>query len=369
MMLFACTEEALQGDDPVITDSQVYAGMELEIGHAQGFDISYHDSYKQVVVFDPWNRSDTLASYILAPSGTDPGVAGTLIHVPLQRIACQSTTHLPMMNAIGMGSRVCGISHPEYVTNEESLRLIGEGIIQDIGGSNEIDLEKVLAAGPDALMVYPMEGLQYGHLREAGVDLIYNAEYMEDTPLGQAEWLKFVAAFFDQETLADSIFSEIEHAYTQRSGLARTMDPVVVMAGFTHAGIYYAPGGSSFNAVFIEDAGGAYVWNDLGGSGSNEVDMELVIEAGAIADWWVFADHTQADFSIADMELIDPRFADLGPVRNGNVLFCNTSQVNYFEDALLEPHKILADLIMEFHPTLLFDYEPKYFKRLDRGAE
>ena len=43
---------------------------------------------------------------------------------------------------------------------------------------------------------------------------------------------------------------------------------------------------------------------------------------------------------------------------------CNTAYKEYYEDFPFHPDKVLKDLIKIFHPTLLPDYELKYFDKL-----
>lgn len=363
LTLFGCGSNTESNDVPVADTSVPDAyPVKLEARYATGFSVTYYNDYKRVVVYDPWNKGEALVTYLLKEpeSVVVPNNNEVVLELPLKSVACQSTTHLPLLNALGLQDAVSGISHPDLVKNEISKALIAAGKIKSIGGSNEIDAEKVIALNPDGLMVYPMEGLNYDNLRESGIKLIYNAEYMEDTPLGQAEWIKFVALFFNKEAAADSVFNAIEQSYNELDALVLQSEKPMVMAGISHAGHYFAPGGNSFNAKFIADAGGDYIWKDLGDKGANQIDMELVVEAGAQADWWVFA--TAQPYTLEELRAKDDRFSDFSPIADGQVLQCNTEEVNYFEDALLEPHLILADLVHYFNPGALPGHTPKYFK-------
>ncbi|PJB58247.1 MAG: iron ABC transporter substrate-binding protein, partial [Bacteroidetes bacterium CG_4_9_14_3_um_filter_41_19] len=48
--------------------------------------------------------------------------------------------------------------------------------------------------------------------------------------------------------------------------------------------------------------------------------------------------------------------------KNRKVLFCDSRKTGYFEQGPLQPQVQLADLIHAFHPELLPDYKPVYYK-------
>ena len=67
--------------------------------------------------------------------------------------------------------------------------------------------ERLLLARPDAVLTTQYAANdKYAPLIEAeGIPVLYNQEWGAVTA-GRAEWIKFVAAFYGREKLADSLF-------------------------------------------------------------------------------------------------------------------------------------------------------------------
>ena len=52
-------------------------------------------------------------------------------------------------------------------------------------------------------------------LKELGIKVIFNADYLETDPLGKAEWIKLFGALYCKENLADSIFNSEVDEYNE----------------------------------------------------------------------------------------------------------------------------------------------------------
>ena len=83
------------------------------------------------------------------------------------------------------------------------------------------------------------------------------SDYMEQTPLGRAEWIKFIGLLFGKKAVADSIFSATERNYSALKTMAGAVPerPEVISETMTN-GVWYVPGGASYKAVMYADAGG-----------------------------------------------------------------------------------------------------------------
>ncbi|MGC3977334.1 MAG: ABC transporter substrate-binding protein [Paludibacteraceae bacterium] len=137
------------------------------------------------------------------------------------------------------------------------------GKITDLGDPFRINLERVLQLRPSALMMsgYNQTDPNAQRIRHAGVPVIYNNEWMETSLLGRAEWIKFVAAFFDKEQIADSLFLSIEKRYNEiKTKAARVKQKPSVMAGSNFRGTWYMPAGHSFMGQLFADAGCLYFY-------------------------------------------------------------------------------------------------------------
>ena len=86
---------------------------------------------------------------------------------------------------------------------------------------NESGFEKIIDLRPDAIMLSPFENSGgYGRVGKLGVPVIECADYMETSPLGRAEWLRFYGLLVGQEQRGDSLFAQIEKEYLALKDLA-----------------------------------------------------------------------------------------------------------------------------------------------------
>src|SRR5690606_23480458 len=94
-----------------------------------------------------------------------------------------------------------------------------------------------------------------------GIPVVMVAEYMETDPLGKAEWIKFMGAFFGREELAERKFAEIEAQYLEVKTLAAQAEgKPTVFTGLPWKGDWFVSGGNSFQARLFKDAGAFYLW-------------------------------------------------------------------------------------------------------------
>ena len=167
------------------------------------------------------------------------------------------------------------------------------------------------------------------------------------------------------EAEADTLFSNIEQRYEKLRQLAKEASTrPSVITGTVYKGIWYAPGGKSYMAQFLKDAGADYPWAKDSTSGSLKYDLEAVYANSGNCDYWGFAEDEKVDYSLEDLLSEDPTYKRFKAARMGNVFFCNTNTNDFFGAAVLEPDVILADLISIFHPDLLPKAKQSYFSIL-----
>ena len=139
-----------------------------------------------------------------------------------------------------------------------------------------------------------------------------------------------------------------------------------VLLNAPYQGIWWIPGGNSFLARFLKDAGAAYLWADDPSTGSKIIDFEVIYEKALDADYWL---HPGQWNSLKEGLAVDERFAQFRAFREGHV-YNNNARVNkyggndYWESGLTKPDVILADLIKIFHPELVPDHKLVYYKKL-----
>jgi iron complex transport system substrate-binding protein len=247
-----------------------------EITYAQNFSVAYRDNFKIVTVHEPF-VGGVSQTYVLVKCGTPaPELLGelagaTIIQTPVRSIFSASTTHNPMFDALGIVDSVAGVASLSYATTPAILDAGAAGELIEFAATGALDVEIVIDAGPDIFMTGGSDNSLYDVLTAAGVPIVANAEWLEPSSLGRAEWLKFVSLFVDEEALATVVFDEIEASYLNAAaaiaGIEQSERPLI-LAGSSFQGVFYASGGRSYVAQTIEAAGGRYVFSDDTGTAS-----------------------------------------------------------------------------------------------------
>ncbi len=345
----------------------------LSILYAKGFSAQYFDHYKLVKVFSPFKESKDTLHYILYQRGTKKPEGypkATFVEVPLQKIVVSSTTHAALIHALDRNNTLVGISGGQYISNEKIRQLMKEGKITEVGTASGVNEEMMLAIGPDALMISGMSAKQlnaYSKLTSSGIQLIVNAEWLENTPLGRAEWIKFMALFYNQEKEATQQFDYIVKEYDKMSELAKkaTKKPKII-AGLPFKDVWYISGGKSYMAQFYKDANCTFHWADDPESGSLALSFEAVYPIALEADFWLGIGTVN---SSEELLAFDKRYGDFNSFKNKQ-LYNNTKRAiegggnDFWESGFLNPHLILADFLKIMHPELLPEYELYYYKKL-----
>ncbi|UKP00275.1 ABC transporter substrate-binding protein [Nostoc sp. UHCC 0870] len=376
-LIIACHNTTIHTSTNTCTQNynpnQDYFPNKITITHATGFAVEYHQHYKVVTIKNPWQNAKTQFQYVLVQCGT-PTPQGfnqaQVITVPINSIVSLSTTHLPHLAKLGVVDKLIGISNSNQVNTPDVVERIKAGKITQVGNNSNVDIEKLLELSPDLVTTFGTGNSQtdsYSKLTEVGLKVAINAEYMEDTPLGRSEWLKFTALFFNQEAQAENIFNEIANKYTQIAAKAKSLKQrPTVFVGFNFKGTWFMPAGQSYVAKYLADAGGKYLWSDDKSAGSLPLSFEVVLERAANADYWL--NFSQSWQSLKDVVAEDSRYADFQAVKTGN-LYNNNARVNdsggndYWEGGISNPDIVLSDLIKILHPEILPNHQLFYYRK------
>ena len=345
-----------------------------EIINAKGFDITEYENYSLLRVYNPWQGArDVLISYIITGNDTELPQSlpeATVIRTPVNRVICMSTTHIALLDFIDEASKIVAVSGKDFIYNPGVRKRIDNNEIPDIGYDSHLDYERILELKPDVILAYGVgaeSSASLNRLRGLGMTVVMIGEYLEDSPLAQAEWVKFVAHLFNKQEMAAEKFRYIGNQYQELLELASgTESRPVVMSGLPWRNSWFVPGGRSNFATLISDAGGQYLWHDNRKRENHTVDIENVIEKGLMADLWV---NTGTALSKEDIRNIDTRLTSLRPFRLGNI-YNNNARLNrfggndYWESGIVNPHLILKDLIYIMHPGLVPGHELVYYRKL-----
>lgn len=372
LIFFVSCKDEKKESLPFIQTSKASA-----IHYAKGFSVERSESGLTIIkVASPWPDTKTAFTYALIPKDKMASMTlnkdeyDAIVAVPVERIVVTSTTHIPALEALGVGENLVGFPDTKYISSKKTRKRIDAGQIKELGKNEAINTEMVLELDPEVLIGFGVAGQNkaYATLQRANIPVVYNGDWTEETPLGKAEWIKFFAPFFDKYMEADSIFKGVETSYLEAKALAKTANKKpTVLSGALYKDVWYLPGGNSWAAKFFSDAHADYLWSDTSETGSLSLSLESVLEKGKPAEFWI----SPAQFtSYKAMNAANRHYLQFDAFKNRKAYsFAGTSGETegllYYELAPQRPDLVLKDLIHIFHPELLPDHEPFFFKPLD----
>jgi len=343
---------------------------EVVPNHAKGFHIAHFNSFTRVTIYNPWAEGEIYAIYNLYTNDTIAlPQEGTSIKIPLTSLVVNTFAYFEFLDQLGELDKITGTSDGFRIYNPNIRAGIQEGRIADLGNPFNMNIEKTLALKPQAVLTsaYAQRDNYSDRISQAGIPVIYNLEWMENSPLARAEWIKMIAAFFDKEEMADSIFNNIACRYlSQKEKTKNIREKHTVMTGDNFQGTWYVPGGNSFNAALFRDAGLDYYYKNDERSGSIGLDIETILTQFGDAEYWFGC----AAKSYKELAEKDPKYLLFKAVKEKQV-FNNDNRTtsaggnDYFESAIAYPDLLLCDLIKAVYPHLLPHYTFTYIKELE----
>jgi len=348
---------------------------EIPLSYAKGFNIFQGEGYKIIEVSQAFPGSHQPFRYLILedPQAEFPDQNyNASIQLPAESVIVTSTTHIPHLDLLHETDKLIGFPNLNLISSQQARKMIEQHQVRDLGRGAHTNIEIIIDLQPDWVMISTLgEDLKnLDLLQAAGIPAVINGEYVEQDPLGRAEWIKFTGALFGKLEEATSIFEEIERDYIEAENLAGQIEQnhkPTVMAGVMYKDVWYVPGSESWGAKLLEAAGGRYLFQDQGGTGSVQLNYEYVLDKAQDADYWLGA----SDFpTLSAMRSADKRYADFNAHQKGNVYSYTlrkgpTGGIEYFELGYMRPDLILQDLIKIIHPQLLPDYSLYFYTRLD----
>ena len=346
---------------------------QISIDYAANFTLEYKDGYKLLTVLTPWAGATEPIQYALVSKGQpDPSGIGDamIVHTPVESFVSLSTTYLPFLEQINALESLAAVDSGAYIYNPDVQTWLEAGAVLKVGSGAMINVERLIDLNPELIMTSASGFADYDshpQLLEAGLKVVINSDYLEQDPLGRAEWGKFIAAFYEKEVEADRLFDEVVARYQQAKALTADLtERVTVFTNTAYEGTWYMPGGESYIAILLSDAGAQYVFADLEGSGAQPLDFEVVLEGAKDADYWI---NVGAITDLSSLAGMDARYADFSAYEQGNVYTYSkrvnaSGAVDYFESGAAAPDVILMDLIKAFYPDLLPEHEFFYYQAL-----
>jgi len=364
LMIVSCNPKQEQTSD---------AAKETQLKYAEGFSVRNEGNIKFVTITNPYPGATSGYQYLLVPIGEsipahDDNIE--VIRTPITKIVCTSTTHIPLLDYLNETNALIGFPTTDYVSSEKMRTRIDENLVTDLGIDKGMNIELLFSLSPELVMSYTMTSHlgQLKKIKELGVPVVINAEFLEKHPLGRAEWIKFMALFFNKEKEADSVFNEIEKEYLNANALVKDIaERPTVLSGIVYGDAWFMPAGKNYAAQLLKDAGTEYLWKDTDTNGFLELSFESVFEKAKDADLWIGVGSFN---SLAEIKAAESRYTLFKPLKDKQVYTYNARKgakggSEFLELGYLRPDLILKDLVKIAHPQLLPDYELFFHKRLE----
>lgn len=340
--------------------------------YAEGFKVRYVDGGCLVTIQDPQKEKGKGEIYHYAFVKDKEAFAKNripddyvVLSVPVKNMICMTSLQLSNFIKLDELDHVVGITSTRHLFNKEVNQRLKEKKIRKIGIEGNFDNEVIIAMNPDLILISPFKRGGYDALKEVGIPLIPHLGYKENSPLGQAEWIKFIGLLIGKEEKANAIFDSIK---TQYNGLKQLTEKIrakpVVFSGELRGGNWYAVGGRNFLAQLFRDAGADYFLKDDPNTGGVTLDFETVYSRAESADYWRILNSYNGTFTYAALKAEDSRYADFRAFKDKGVIYCNLKEKPYYENMPTHPEVLLKDLIKVFHPELLPDYTPVFYELL-----
>ena len=373
--------------------------------------------YAEVNVANPWKAGTLLHRYILIPKGEEGdktvtrlalqrtsgmGCTTDTVRTPVERSAVFIAPHCQLMYELGCQQAIRGVCDLNYINipdvrkraasagkassenassgNASSGNASAQNSIVDCGSSMAPDIERIIALKPEAILVSPFENSGgYGKLDKLHIPIIEAADYMESSPLGRAEWMKFYGMLFGKgknisttvagkalttvagkaseatlpascELKADSLFAKIEKEYLKLKAEAGKLPKgLSILTERKTGNVWYVPGGQSTIGILLKDANARYIFSDDKHSGSLPMSPEQILAKGSQVDVWAFKYFGGAPLSQVQLLQEYDGYKALAAFSRGNIYQVDTSTVPYFELTSFHPELLLREFIILAH--------------------
>jgi iron complex transport system substrate-binding protein len=346
--------------------SSADGGDTVRFQYAQLLNLVRYQGYTVATISHPWRQDAVLHQYVLVPADSAlPELLpeGTLIRTPLCRSVVFTTVHCSLLNMLHCENSVAGVADLKYIKAPFVQAGVNSGHIMDCGDGMSPVIEKIIDLHPDAMLLSPFENSGgYGQLEEIDIPIVECAEYMEASPLGRAEWVRFYGMLYGCEHEADSLFAVVDSSYNalkqQISGIKQQTSSLLDKIT---GSVWYVPGGRSTIGCMLADAGADYPWAADEHSGSVALSFETVLERAGESDVWLLRYSGQQKLTLQQLLSEHRGYSQFRSFREGRVYGCNVEQSLFYEESPFRPDLLLSDFIRILHPDVLPHYPLRYY--------
>ena len=359
-----------------------------------GGEYAEHDGeYAEVTIANPWKEGTLLHRYILVPKGEEGNKtvarlamqrsAGArcvtdTVRTPVENSAVFTSPHCQLLYELGCVQAIRGVCDLDYINIQDvKKRAASAGnhgsssAIADCGSSMAPDIERIIALKPEAILVSPFENSGgYGKLDKLHIPLIEVADYMEASPLGRAEWMKFYGMLFEKsdakyskteissskagifQSKADSLFAKIEKEYLNLKAAAKKLPAgLSVLTERKTGSVWYVPGGQSTIGILLKDANARYIFSEDQHSGSLAMSPEQILAKAKNIDVWAFKYFGGKPLSRSQLLQEYAGYKSLAAFGSSRIYQVDTSCEPYFEITSFHPEVLLREFILLSHPA------------------
>ena len=358
-------------------------GDTLQMKYAELLTIVKHNdgAYTEAIIENPWKKGTTLHKYILVPKGNEGdetvarlkddirenttlqmGSHCDIVRTPLESNVVFTAPHCQLMYELGCKNAITGVCDKDYINipNIKERVKLSDGkastsdtdkVIIDCGSSMQPDMERIIALKPEGLLISPFENSGgYGKLDKLHIPIIETADYMETSPLGRAEWMKFYGLLFKSEERSDSLFSSIEKEYLAlKAEAAKLPQGLSILTERKMGNVWYVPGGKSTIGILLKDANAKYIFADDTHSGSLAYGPERILSKGTQVDVWAFKYFGGKALSKNDLLAEYEGYKVLKAFNSNSIYQVDTSTQPYFELTSFHPEILLREFIILAH--------------------
>lgn len=361
-------------------------GDTLKMKYAELLTIVKHDdgAYTEAIIENPWKKGTTLHKYILVPKGKEGdeivvrlkddirengtlqmGKSCDIVRTPLENNVVFTAPHCQLMYELGCKNAITGVCDKDYINIPDIKERV------DCGSSMQPDMERIIALKPEGLFISPFENSGgYGKLDKLHIPIIETADYMESSPLGRAEWMKFYGMLFKSEERrvnseefnsnasevsckqkADSLFAAVQDKYLSlKEEAAKLPQGLSILTERKMGSVWYVPGGKSTMGILLKDANAKYIFADDNHSGSLSLSPELILSKGAQVDVWAFKYFGGKALNKNDLLAEYEGYKALKAFYQNNIYQVDTNTQPYFELTSFHPEILLREFIILAHP-------------------
>jgi len=339
--------------------------------YASGFKIlgAENAASTLIQITNPWQgANDVTMSYFVTRNGEQApaGFNGPVIPAGAKQIVCMSSSYVAMLDELGEVNRIVGVSGIDYIANPYILA--HKDSIKDMGP--EMNYELLIGLKPDVVLLYGIGDAQTAvtdKLKELSIPYLYMGEYLEESPLGKAEWMVALSELTDSREKGIEIFSEIPKRYQTLKDLTASVEQrPTVMFNTPWNDSWIMPSTKSYMAQLVNDAGADYIYKENTSNSSAPIGLETAYGLIQKADYWI---NVGMASTLDELKAVNPKFTDAKSVRektayNNNLRLTATGGNEYWESAVVRPDIVLRDLIHIFHPELVSD-SLYYYRHLE----